>query len=122
VSTAAANTDAAKRPKVASATGWRMIEFLCKGRVRLLGHYIPRALGFRTGNTQSFSYGWLGPVTFNPSAGLLLKFTGDLVYLVLIRDSNLDLVPPNRAVNLTDRGINRHRIFRKTTTAPLPLK
>lgn len=64
----------------------------------------------RTGNTESFPYSWLGPVSFNPSAGLLLKFTGDLVYLCLIRGSNLDAVPPPRTVNLTDRGINRHRV------------
>ena len=68
-------------------------------------------LRFRDGNTMSFSYSWLGTVTFNPSVGLLLKFTGDLVYLVLIRGSNLDALPTGRAVNLTDRGINRHRIL-----------
>ena len=33
---------------------------------------------------------WLGPWQYNPSEGLLLKFSGDLVYLVLIRGSNLD--------------------------------
>jgi hypothetical protein len=64
---------------------------------------------FRNGNAHAFPYSWLGPVQFNPSAGLLLKFTGDVVTLVLIRGSNLDL-PVNGAVNLTDRGIQRHRV------------
>src|SRR5690349_855701 len=44
---------------------------------------------FRDGNSTFFPYGWLGPWTYNPSEGLLLKFSGDLVYLVLIRGSNL---------------------------------
>ena len=61
------------------------------------------------GNTLSFPYGWLGPVSYNPSIGLLLKFTGDLVYLVLLCGSNLDALVKG-SVNLTDRGINRHRI------------
>ena len=68
-------------------------------------------LRFQTGNTLSFPYSWMGTVTFNPSVGLLIKFTGDLVYLVLIRGSNLDTIVPGRAVNLTDRGINRHRVI-----------
>jgi hypothetical protein len=65
---------------------------------------------FLNGNTKSFPYGWLGPVSFNASVGLLCKFTGDLVYLVVIRGSNLDTVTSKRPVNLTDRGINRHRV------------
>jgi hypothetical protein len=31
----------------------------------------------------------MGTWPYNPSEGLLLKFSGDLVYLVLIRGSNL---------------------------------
>ncbi len=65
----------------------------------------------RTGNTQSFPYSWLGPVLYDPSVGLIAKFSGDLVYLILIRGSNLDAILPGRAVNLTDRGILRHRIL-----------
>jgi hypothetical protein len=65
---------------------------------------------FRDGNTHSFPYSWLGPVQFNPSVGLLLKFAGDVVTLVLIRGSNLDTVVRDRGVNLTDRGLLRHRI------------
>src|SRR5476651_1120169 len=44
---------------------------------------------FRNGNSTWFPYGWMGPWQYNPSEGLLLKFSGDLVYLVLIRGSNL---------------------------------
>lgn len=40
---------------------------------------------FRDGNSTWFSYGLLGSWRFNPSEGLLLTFSGDLVYLVLIR-------------------------------------
>ena len=46
---------------------------------------------------------------YNPSAGLLLKFTGDLIYLVLIEGSNLN-APVKGAVSLYDRGIQRHRV------------
>src|SRR5271170_7676359 len=45
---------------------------------------------FRDGNSMWFPYSWLGTWRFNPSEGLLLKFSGDLVYIVLIRGSNLD--------------------------------
>lgn len=65
----------------------------------------------RDGNTEAFPYSWLGPVRFNPSVGLLLRFTGDVVTLVLIRGSNLDALVSEGAINLTDRGIHRHRIL-----------
>ena len=39
-------------------------------------------LRFRTGNSMWFPYSWLGTWLYNPSDGLLLKFSGDLVYLV----------------------------------------
>src|SRR5579871_6207142 len=44
---------------------------------------------FRNGTSIWFSYALLGTWQLNPSEGLLLKFSGDLVYLVLIRGSNL---------------------------------
>ncbi len=66
-------------------------------------------LRYRNGNSDFFPYSWLGPIRFNPSVGLLLKFTGDVVTLVLIRGSNLDVLV-NESVNLTDRGLARHRI------------
>jgi hypothetical protein len=64
----------------------------------------------RTGNREFLPYALLGPWRYNPSVGLLLKFSGDNVTLVLIRGSNLDVVV-NDAVNLTDRGLQRHRIL-----------
>jgi hypothetical protein len=65
---------------------------------------------FRDGNSEWQDYGCLTSWRFNPSAGILLKFAGgDAVTLVLIRGSNLDALV-NNAVNLTDRGLQRHRI------------
>src|SRR6266853_2040125 len=66
---------------------------------------------FRDGNSAWFPYGWLGPWRYNPSEGLLLKFSGDLVYLVLIRGSNLDLPLNEGAINLTHAGLQRHRVL-----------
>ncbi len=65
---------------------------------------------FRTGNAEWFAYSCLVGWRFNPSVGLLLKFTADVTTLVLIRGSNLD-VPVKETVNLTDRGLQRHRIL-----------
>ncbi len=65
---------------------------------------------FRNGDRVWFPYSWLGPFQFNPSVGLLLRFTGDVVTLVLILGSNLDQSIRPNAVNLTDRGLQRHRI------------
>jgi hypothetical protein len=68
-------------------------------------------LRFRNGNREFYPYGLLGPCRYNPSVGLLLRFTGDVVTLVLVRGSNLDALVHQSAVNLTDRGIQRHRIL-----------
>jgi hypothetical protein len=65
---------------------------------------------FRDGNSMWFPYGWLGPWRYDPSEGLLLKFSGDLVYLVLIRGSNLDLPLNDGNMNLTVGGLQRHRV------------
>ena len=65
---------------------------------------------FRDGNNEWFPYSLLGSWQHNPSVGLLLKFTGDVVTLVLIRGSNLDALVGQSTVNLTDRGFQRHRI------------
>ena len=50
-----------------------------------------RALGvrfcLRNGNSICLPYAWLGPWEYNPSAGLLVKFTGDAVLLVLRTNS-----------------------------------
>src|SRR5438132_569848 len=45
---------------------------------------------FKTGDREFFSYSLLGSWRYNPSVGLLLKFAGDTVTLVLLRGSNLD--------------------------------
>jgi hypothetical protein len=63
------------------------------------------------GNSMWFPYGWLGPWQFNPSEGLLLKFSGDVVYLVLIRGSNLDKPLGDGSINLTHAGLQRHRVL-----------
>jgi hypothetical protein len=71
------------------------------------------AVEFRylNGNSDWFSYSLLGSWRFNPSVGLLLKFSGgDLLTYVLIRGSNLDAMLPDRDINLTDQGFQRHRI------------
>ena len=65
---------------------------------------------FRDGNTAWFPYSWLGPCKFDPSEGLLLKFSGDLVYLVLIKGSNLDLPLNEGYMNLTSGGLQRQRV------------
>jgi hypothetical protein len=66
---------------------------------------------YRNGNSDWFSYGLLGSWRFNPSVGLLLKFSGgDALTYVLVRGSNLDRVVGGREINLTDRGFQRHRI------------
>jgi hypothetical protein len=66
-------------------------------------------LRYRDGNSDWFPYSWLGPVRFNPSVGLLLKFTGGVVTLVLIRGSNLDAPVNEGGMSLTvtagSRGI-----------------
>jgi|SRR5579864_4020229 len=66
---------------------------------------------FRNGNSTWFPYSWMGTWYFNPSEGLLLKFSGDLVYLVLIRGSNLDKPLKEGAINLTHAGLQRHRVL-----------
>jgi hypothetical protein len=65
---------------------------------------------FRNGNSTWFPYAWLGPWRYDHSEGLLLKFSGDLVYLVLIRGSNLDLPLNDGHMNLTSGGLQRHRV------------
>ena len=65
---------------------------------------------WRTGNSEWFAYSCLVSWQFNPSAGLLLKFTSDVTSLVLIHGSNLDAPVGEAQVNLTDRGLQRHRI------------
>src|SRR5271165_5432479 len=65
----------------------------------------------RSGNSMWFPYSWLGPWRFDPSEGLLLKFSGDAVYLVLIRGSNLDKPLADSSINLTSGGLQRCRVL-----------
>ena len=66
---------------------------------------------FRNGNSVWFPYNWLGNWKFDPSEGLLLKFSGDLVYLVLIRGTNLDRPLIEGSVDLIRAGLQRHRVL-----------
>src|SRR6516162_7610438 len=66
---------------------------------------------FRDGNSMWSPYNWLGTWQYNPSEGLLLNFSGDLVYLVLIRGSNLAKPLNEGAINLTHAGLQRHRVL-----------
>jgi hypothetical protein len=65
---------------------------------------------FRDGSSTWFPYNALGNWKYNPSQGLLLKFSGDAVYVVLIRGSNLDRPLSDTTTNLTTSGLQRHRI------------
>ena len=71
------------------------------------------AIEFRlaSGNSVWFPYNWLGTVKFDPSAGLLLEFSGDLVYLVLIRGSNLNRPIEETGIDLIRAGLQRHRVL-----------
>ena len=66
---------------------------------------------FLSGNSTWFSYGSLGAWWYNPSEGLLLKFSSDLVYLVLIRGSNLDKPLGDGNIDLLHAGLQRHRVL-----------
>jgi hypothetical protein len=65
----------------------------------------------RNGNSMFFPYGMMGPWKYNPSEGVLLKFSGDVIYLVLIRGSGLAKPLNDGAINLTQAGLQRHRIL-----------
>jgi hypothetical protein len=74
----------------------------------------------RTGNRRAFPYSWLGPVIFDPSHGLLLRFVGDQTYLVLIRGWQLDGMV-NGSTDLIERGILRHRVLWVREMSPAAL-
>lgn len=65
---------------------------------------------FRGGNSIWLSYHWLGSWHYNPSEGLLLKFSGDLMYLVMIRGSNLDRPIKGGTATLA-AALQQHRVF-----------
>jgi hypothetical protein len=66
---------------------------------------------FLNGNSTWFPYSLMGTWKYNPSEGLLLKFSGDLVYVVLIRGSNLDKPLNEGAIDLIHAGLQRHRVL-----------
>jgi len=66
---------------------------------------------FLDGNSTWFPYSLMGVWKHNPSEGLLIKFSGDLYYVVLIRGSNLDKPLNEGAINLTHAGLQRHRVL-----------
>jgi hypothetical protein len=66
---------------------------------------------FLSGNSMWFPYSWLGPWRYDPSEGLLLKFSGDVVYLVLIKGSNLAKPLSDSSINLTHAGLQRSRVL-----------
>jgi hypothetical protein len=66
---------------------------------------------FRDGNSMWFPYSSMGPWQYNPSEGLLLQFNSDVVYLVLIKGSNLAKPLGDGAINLTHAGLQRHRVL-----------
>lgn len=65
----------------------------------------------RAGNSWFFPYSSMGTWQYDPSEGLLLKFNQDLVYLVLIRGSNLDKPLNEGSINLIQAGLQRHRVL-----------
>lgn len=65
---------------------------------------------FQGGNSIWLSYHWLGCWHYNPSEGLLLRFSGDLVYLVMIRGSNLDRPIKGGSITLAT-GLQQHRVL-----------
>jgi hypothetical protein len=67
-------------------------------------------LRFKGGDSMWFPYHWLGTWQYNRSEGLLLKFSGDVVYLVLIRGTKLDKPLDDGPINLTRAGLARHRV------------
>ena len=72
----------------------------------LKDHSAAVELRFRDGNSIWFPYAWLGTWQYHPADGLLLKFSGDIVYLVLIRGSNLVKIQANlTSANILTGGL-----------------
>ena len=65
---------------------------------------------FKNGTSIWLPYNWLGSWKFDPSNGLLLKFSGDVVYLILISGSNLNRPLLDSTTNLTTSGLQRRRV------------
>jgi hypothetical protein len=65
---------------------------------------------FKDGNCCWFPYALMGACRYDPSAGILLKFSADLIYVVLIRGSNLAMPINEGHMNLTSGGLQRQRV------------
>jgi hypothetical protein len=68
-------------------------------------------LRFQTGDSMWFPYGSMGACRHIPSEGLLIKFSGDLIYVVLVRGSNLDRGIDGKAIDLIHAGLQRHHVL-----------
>lgn len=68
-------------------------------------------LRFRNGGSMWFPYSLMGPWKYDPSEGLLLTFNSAVLYVVLIRGSNLAKPLNEGAINLTHAGLQRHRVL-----------
>jgi hypothetical protein len=66
---------------------------------------------FRNGDSMWFPYSAMGACRHIPSEGLLLKFSGDLIYLALIKGSNLDRGIDGKATDLIHAGLQRHHVL-----------
>jgi hypothetical protein len=64
----------------------------------------------RNGNHHFLSYTLLGQFSFDPSVAILLRFAGATTTLVLTIGSDLDAPVWQNSINLTDCGLQRHRI------------
>lgn len=78
-------------------------------------------LRFAAGNSKAFAYQCLTEADYLPGTGLLLKFEGHKINLVLIEGTNLGLIV-NEAANLYDRGILRHRVTFLKEMTPLQIR
>jgi hypothetical protein len=66
---------------------------------------------FRSGDSMWFPYSAMGACRHIPSEGLLLKFSGDLIYLALVKGSNLDRGIDGKATDLIHAGLQRHHVL-----------
>jgi hypothetical protein len=62
-------------------------------------------------NSIWLPYRWLNVWQYNPSHGLLLRFSGDIIILVLVRGSNLDQPLNDGSLTLMRGGLQRQRIL-----------
>lgn len=77
-------------------------------------------LRFANGDSRAFPYHWLGDMIHKPGVGLLLKFVGDLITLVLIEGNNLNVMV-DQSASLYTRGLQRHRITWLREMTPLQI-